>query len=92
MSKTTWHVDDAAIAATGAYGCTVRAASGMRIADTYDGAVGGEDRDGTAHARLIAAAPDMLAMLKRINERYLLPVGTGPGPEIAALIAKAEGQ
>lgn len=42
-------------------------------------------------ARLVSAAPEMLAILKRISERYLLPVGAGPGPEIAALIAKAEG-
>jgi hypothetical protein len=44
-----------------------------------------------ANAHVIAVAPDMLAMLKRISERYLLPTGMGgPGPEIAALIAKAE--
>lgn len=78
------------------YYLVIKDASGCRIAEVFldDAFQLYEEPNATARkqADLLAAAPEMLAMLKRISERYLLPVGAGPGPEIAALIAKATGQ
>lgn len=53
--------------------------------DLIYGAVGREQQ--VANARLIAAAPDMLAMLRRLSGEFAVPAF-----EVAALIAKAEGR
>jgi len=53
-----------------------------------------ETAEWRANARLIAAAPDLLAALKALHQRYVMAIGN-EGPEALsarAAIAKAEGR
>jgi len=52
---------------------------------------GGDQREHEANARLIAAAPDMLAALKRVERDLTIGVSSDPLQVIRAAIAKAAG-
>ncbi len=93
-----WKVDEARTGPYGDYDSSIIARDGL----TYIGTITGDDRHGTAdqydaavpaqeahaNARLIAAAPELLAALKHL----IRDGGPGDFPTAEAAIAKAEGK
>lgn len=77
-----WEVKDGVLKCTGPYGKFL-----FRLVESP-----GTGSEAEPNARLIAAAPDMLAALKELAVRYDPHFPSGPLDRALAAIAKAEGR